>query len=261
MADCPLCRQPAGRQIKAQIAGWIRQRCQIPDEVQAVSHLCETCEHVFFTPFLSPSQLESLYNGYRDEEYDRERILIEPWYQAVAAAYKNPDSEHDRIRSAFLDFALGDHKHFDGLVIDYGGGEGHFARQALPSAEVTVVEEDYERKGFHLPSTLGRAGMLFSAQVFEHFPQPAVVLSSLVRFLKPGTTAWIEVPREYRGNLTAAYNEASQLDTFNVITTMHEHVAHFSRRSLKSLVLRSGLILQEIVVSDQGLLGAICHKA
>jgi hypothetical protein len=259
--NCPLCRQPAGRTIPAAISEFLIVRCGLPQDVHAQSHLCQVCEHVFFTPFLSPENLRSLYEGYRGAEYNAQRISIEPGYRDIVDWFVSPDSEHDRIRNAFYDFALCEYKHLAGSVVDFGGGDGHFSRRIFPSAVVQVVEEDFERNGGDLPAVLGGAELLFCAHVFEHIPQPVELLTSLVRFLQPGKRVWLEVPLEYQGNLTAAYDAAGGGLNGTAITLMHEHIAHFSRRSLKSLANRSGLSVEEIIVSNHGLMAAICHRA
>ncbi len=219
------------------------------------TNFCDSCQYAFRTPFLSDEGLAKLYDGYRGAEYNARRLAVEPGYIAQIQMLSDRSHSYWKERLAFYDAAISELRGLTGLVVDFGGGDGFFTRHAFPEASIEVVEEDYERKGGDLDALLAQTDLLFSAQVFEHIPQPTRTLSRLARPLRPGARAWIDVPLDFVGPpgedfaRLQAQQEAGVLGWTSSVVIYHEHVGNFSPRSLRVLLRRSGFELEELVLS------------
>ena len=232
------------RSILAHIAPFLKLRAGVAEGATAHSHFCDACEHLFYTPMLTPAQLAQLYDGYRGEDYTQQRISVEGSYAAIAALFMSRDTAHYDERRAFYAKHFRSRADLTGRVVDFGGGEGYFARFAFPNAEVTVVEESFERDGGDLASLLAGAQVLFCAHVLEHLPRPYEHLVAMTRVLEPGALVYIETPHEHAGELADDFAaiERHYLGGGRMIHTalnvLHEHVAIFSARSIEALMRR-----------------------
>ena len=231
--------------LPATAAPFLVARTAFSGKVEA--HLCEPCQHAFFAPEPTEAQLARLYAGYRDAAYDRERIAVEPGYAATAAAFADPQSGYHRDRQAYYDFAIPELRGLEVRVVDFGGHDGRFARCAFPQAEIVVMDEAFERDGGDAAAALAQADLIFATHVFEHIPSPLPVLRRLAEGMRPGAVVFIEVPKEYGaiagGTLAENFARlerrlASGERVEHALLTLHEHLAHFSKTSLKRLAER-----------------------
>ena len=242
--DCPVCGTPTEHWIPAYIDPFIRERCQIGAGEQARAHYCEACDHHHFTPLLEGAQLERLYSGYRGPEYTAQRGGFDPSYPAHAADFDDPSGAYRKARKVFYDQHFQDLRGLTGLVVDYGGGDGEFARYVFPNARVVVVEESFERDGGDLAALLTDAAFLFCAHVFEHTPRPFEIFGRLASLLPTGAGVWLEVPLDYSDTLGRSFTdlERSGDHTYrSQLQLLHEHIAHYSASSVERLLTRAGL--------------------
>lgn len=257
---CPVCGSEVRRTLPADAAPFLMARCRMPAEVEVRSNFCDACEHVFFTPFLDQDQLNLIYDDYVGEEYVRLRTIHEPGYDNKQRYFKG---EARTARSNFYQTFLADFRNLTGLVVDYGGGEGVSSRYAFPDAEIVVVEHDYEKKGVDLDGLTARADFLLCAHVFEHTPQPFEILSRVTRNLRAGAFVYVELPKEYPGALGDGFEalEAQQVagEPFapQPLLRMHEHIAHFSKRSAQALMRRCGITPYEVHHSGANIIAVL----
>ena len=256
---CPVCGASTSRSIPAEIAPFLRVRAQIPQEATARSYFCERCEHVFLTPLLSQEQLARHHEGHRGPVYDAQRLEIEPSYAGLRQELEDRSSGYYQARTRYYDSMLSEWKSFHGLVVDFGGGDGHWTQHVFPLARTVVADESFERDGGNLPSLLRECDILFAAHVFEHFPEPTQALSRLSRMLRRDAKVYVELPVDYQGGLRATFetleNRAAQgiHDVISSLQQLHEHVAHFSRHSMRMLAARSGLVVEEVISFPGGM--------
>ena len=230
------------RSIPADISVFLRIRCSISPDLEGRSFLCDACDHVFFTPLLTNDQMASLYAGYRGALYNQMRLAVEPGYAPFIPAFADPDSAHDQARRAMYDQTFPADLKSRTHVIDFGGGDGRFSRYIFPNSKLIVVEEDFERNGGDLVGALSSSDMFFCAHVAEHLPRPYDTFKPLIDGLVAGAAVWLEVPQEYPDTNVATFErlEAGSSE-ISALRIMHEHIAHFSPRSLSRLAKRLGL--------------------
>lgn len=263
MVRCPVCDAPVSRSVAADVAPFIKKRAQVADGIEVRSNFCGNCEHVFFTPFLSPVELSRIYSGYLDEEYMAVRAELEPSYDIEHRYF---DGDERLVRSDFYSFFLSEFAHFRGRVVDFGGGDGSYGRAAFPHADLVVIEHDYEEQGIDLEAELAKADVLLCAHVWEHVPQPWPLFSRLTAALRPGAWVYVELPLEYQGGLAEAFETlesrewAQEAFVPEPLRRMHEHIAHFSKRSAASLMARAGVEVLEVHHSMQRVFGTLGRK-
>lgn len=262
---CPICGEPVMRSLPAQIAPFVRFRCGLPDDLEARSHLCESCEHVFLTPLLSDDEVRRLYDDYRGEIYNAQRIAQEADYADQIAIFKDRDGEHFERRRNFYDEFHADRFGQRGLIVDAGDEDGYFGRYAYPHADVVTLPRGETPPGVALPELLAAADALMMAHTLQCAPDPRQALGRLVHELRAGREAWVEVPVLYSGSLRASFETQAALFARGVrkygpLQTLHENVAHFSVRSLRRLFREVGLSPVEVMRSDIGILAMLAYR-
>jgi hypothetical protein len=256
---CPVCDNTVQRSTQSVVAPFLEVRCGLDPNASRRSYFCDRCDHVFMTPMLTSDQLAKLYTGYRGEAYNVQRVAVEPSYAPLIPEFDNITSGYFQARAANYDQLLAEYKSLSGNVVDFGGADGYWSKYCFPNGNCVVADESFERDGGNLQKLLAECDMLFCAHVFEHIPQPAAQLNQLTRYLKPGALVWIELPVQYPGALRDAYAvvesrvAAGDPAHDSALVVLHEHVAHFSKRSAKMLATRGGLAVEEVVVFPGGL--------
>ena len=231
----------------------------------AISHLCEACEHVFFTPFLEDDVIEHFYKDYRGEKYNADRVAFEPDYKSLVYEFSDYRSGYFEARRNFYDEFHAGRFGVRGLVLDASDGGGYFGRYAYPHADVVAVPRVGATPGLNLPAALAAADVLMIAHTLQTIPRPLESLMRFVRDLRPGAEVWVEVPIQYRGGLNQAFTFgeaqfARGVREYGPLQTLHETMAHFSVRSLRTLLERAGLRPIEFVRSSIGVLGALAKR-
>ena len=217
------------------------------------------------TPFLTETELDLLYRGYRDADYDRQRLIFEPDYQHHIEQFSDTKSDYHRVRREFYDEFHTERFGETGVVVDFSDGSGYFARYAYPHADVVVLPRIGAPPGVELATLLAAARVLVSTHALQSAPRPREALARLVGPLRPGASAWIELPIDYRGSLKANFELlearfARGVREFGPLQTLHESLAHFSVRSLRTLLEAVGLAPREFVRSSIGVLGVHALK-
>ena len=236
---------------------------------------CEDCGFRFYRRRLSEQETRRYYAGYGNKAYLEERNRFEPFY---TAAYYNADSAFlrsaprradlaERLASAGLDHP------FDS-VLDYGGGEGWLIRDL--KAEKKIVFDLPETDlpiGIEFVSTRAKVpgdhDLVICAQVLEHVSDPAAVVADIASLLRPGGTAYLEVPNQLwrqartlrpgSGLLSWLCGHPKLLLLGDIYGTffrvkyrvlpplgfvpMREHISFFTQAALRALAERSGLFV------------------
>ena len=262
---CPICTRRTDRSIPARMAPFIAARVGAGAR-DVRSYLCESCEHVFFSPLLTNAELELLYRNYRGPEYNAQRILFEPEYAETISLREGTDADFTYKRKEYYDQFFGEIRSFKGKVADFGGGDGYFSRYALPDATITIVEEDFERNGGDLNYLLSQSDFLMCQHVFEHMSTPSATLDLLQRPLRIGAICYIELPLQYRGKLSEAFCDLEKMALrgedlpWDPLVTLHEHLNHFSKKSLSTMLRVSGFTPIEFHHSSSDIFGALAVK-
>ncbi len=262
---CPICDEATSRWLPAEIAAFVRERCGLTGAVQGRSYFCAGCEHVFMAPLLTAKQIARLYEDYRGEVYNEQRIRLEPDYAPTANEFADQASAYFDARRAFYDQFNDERFLQEGLVVDLSDGGGYFARYAYPRADVVVLPRVGLPPGVDLRQLLASADVLMSTHALQTEPHPKKMLNDLVSGLRPDATVWIETPIQYSGGLRANFEVqevrfANGFRQFGPLQTLHENLAHFSLRSLSRLLASAGLVPTQFVRAGIGVLGVFAYK-
>lgn len=199
LTRCPCCDAALGRTVPAVLAPFIRERLGIKDSTTAELSDCGTCGFRCFVDRYEPSEIQSLYGGYRGETYFRQRHRHEPWYtrrfnddlgSPEAALHRNHRLASFLREAGVLPAARS--------VIDWGGDRGQFIPETFserfvydisgvqPVPSVTALRSDDLRNR--------RYDLLIAAHVLEHASDPAALLRELLEIR--ASRIYVEVPYE-----------------------------------------------------------------
>ncbi len=199
---------------------------------------CRECGMLFLNYRFTDTQMASLYAGYRDARYTRERDRFEPGYAATAA----PGFEKRSAYIAGVERWLAPHLPGRPAVLDWGGGNGlnspFLGRAAilhvLDISAVACVEGAESVR----PEEFGRQhyDLLACSEVLEHVPYPLELLKAMLPAVGTETLLYLEVPyealmREFPGSRELAPRKRH----------WHEHINFFNLDALVCLLERVGL--------------------
>lgn len=264
---CILCGSQDLKVYPAKVAPFFQNRIKHIDLSSPQMVHCKHCDFVYFVPRLSDYDLSFLYNKYRSNEYVAERTRFEPWY-------KNPVNQRER-RIAY-------NKIFEGLtgirsVLDYGGYQGDTIPPIFSNAEKFVYEpqEVDTIPGVSRLTDQRTFDFIMCCHVLEHVPYPDQVLEKILAYCHKGTQLYFEVPYDspFGKNpisgfirelvfdnpvLLGNYNLLFGRDYTDPRLCMHEHINHFSPRSLWHLLHENGLLSNPKVVTVAGIKCSSC---
>ncbi|RKF43535.1 hypothetical protein BCY88_06015 [Paraburkholderia fungorum] len=193
---------------------------------------------VFFERRLTDEEAARLYTNYRGEEYTRVRLEIEPSYERYLALFDDPlSTDYYMIRvSDYIELVnvypeMAEAKR----ILDFGG-DGTVPARAFPWSTVTVDDlcaGNADQIG-------EKFDMIFASNVFEHLSDPVPVLRELTGRLRPDGLIFIDVPAPSHSNLAEGLLWQERYG--GELYEMHEHITHFSRRSLVKLAKAAGLV-------------------
>lgn len=230
---------------------------------------CATCGHLFVDYRFNEVEMTRLYSGYRGREYSLLRNKYEPGYLSQNETLVNGNN-YKHVVENFLSDLLP----FTNLtILDWGGDTG---RNTPFGSKASVVHiYDPSSKPVELENAvnilssnhfLDSYQLVVLANVLEHIPFPADMLSDLKRYMVSSSILYVEVP--YETIQVNALNEPPySLGAMKY--HWHEHINFFSKSSLLEVLHASGLEIVKIAaievdcestgVSFTNILQAVCR--
>lgn len=223
--------------------------------VQFRTHMqaCASCHGITPCHEYSFEDLLGLYHDYRSENYNRDRISVEPNYARLAKDVGGHPLEVEGRNAAVGSFLSRNLSYFaGGAMIDYGGSDGRF----IPSFAYGHFESIYIYDASNAPlhssvdarkveklaaPRLEAYSLLTCMHVLEHVGNPRALVVEAARLLSPGGLMYIEVPLE----LTQSVREDFAQKIIDTPIGIHEHINKFDRTSI--LTLLASIVGLEII--------------
>lgn len=198
---------------------------------------CVSCGLLFLDVRFTKSQMHSLYDGYRDEQYTQLREKYEPGYRERNDAL---DAGVDYV--AEIEAFLTPHLRFPISLLDWGGDTGkntpfknsnqRFHIYDISSKPVIAGAEQVGKS----TAVSTQYDLVVCSNVLEHIPYPAQTLLDIQKCMGRETVLYIEVPHE---DIVRTASTETELCTKK--KHWHEHVNFFTETSLQRLLSRCGL--------------------
>jgi hypothetical protein len=207
---------------------------------------CQVCGVLFLDYRFTDREMSLLYQGYRDATYTKERDRFEPGY-ALANQHYQGRADYLRDVEAWLETRVPANP----AVLDWGGDSGintpFLGRSALTHVfDISSVEPVEGAQTVDLASMqTHQYDLVVCSQVLEHVPDPYELLVQLVERLGEQTLLYIEVPRE-----ALMREHPGRKDLAGHKRHWHEHINFYTEESLRALVSRAGLHVQECLTLD-----------
>ena len=232
--NCLICNGPTDG-ADAKIAPFLSKYCELGQDKTEIRY-CHACDFAFFKRRLTDTEASRLYSNYRGDEYNAVRLSVEPSYAPYITSFSDRLSgDHiTRIRD-HLDLVdvypeLNELKN----VLDFGGN-GEIPGRIFRNSKVRVDDLSAGSTDEGIKHDL-----IFASNVFEHISDPVPLLESLAARLHPEGVLFVDVPSPSQASLSEGL--LWQCEHFGELYEMHEHINHFSKRSLNRLVRAAGLL-------------------
>lgn len=203
------------------------------------SVLCTHCGLLFLDIRFNESEMNSLYDGYREKQYTELREKYEPGYK-VRNDELNADmhyiSDIEQFLSPYLDFPVS--------ILNWGGDSGKNTPFRNKSKLFHIYDIsnksviDGAKKIDKLTAINTQYDLIVCSNVLEHVPYPAEVVFDMKNSMKKGTILYIEVPHE---NIIRTAD--TETDLHKKKKHWHEHINFFTKKSLQKLLNGCGLTI------------------
>jgi SAM-dependent methyltransferase len=230
---CPICDGSTTAR-PATISPFLVERCGLETTETSIRY-CAACDFAFFDRRLTVDEAAALYHDYRGEDYNRQRLRLEPSYAPYIPMFADPLSDYYRGRIRDLTDVFAALPEFrPASVLDFGGN-GSLAARLFPGAEIS-----------HLDASAGvalkrdRFDLIIASQVFEHLTDPRADVARLAELIEEDGLLLLDVPREYPGSLSEGLLWQERYG--GSLTVMHEHINHFSTRAIRCLLGTAALV-------------------
>jgi hypothetical protein len=238
---------PFKRSVRSIIAALISRIPRLfQQQVFVEMQICSQCEFVQTALPFHDDDIMRLYEDYRSETYNAERIHYEPSYASLTSQVGLAAQEITVRRTAskrFLDTALSPNEL--STILDYGGSDGRFIPD-LPGSkfvfEVSAVSPVPGVTRVEKESDLSKYSIVLLAHVIEHVPHPLTLIRSVCKYIEPGGYLYIEVPQE----LTDGFLHKLQEGACPTDLYIHEHINYYSSSAVRQLLASAGLELVSI---------------
>lgn len=214
--------------------------------VLAEIEICLKCSFLQMKYPFAEASLARLYEDYRSDSYNRERIHCEPTYAAIASQVGRCAQEIE-ARTTGLTRWLTPRISIDPdfRMLDYGGADGRFLPK-LPGSkfvfEISKVPPISGVTRINHEGELDTYSYVQLAHVLEHVPYPADLTKKAARHVSDSGYLYIEVPQEVSD---AELARLANGDT-TVPVGIHEHINWYSQKSVRGLLTSAGLRIESI---------------
>jgi SAM-dependent methyltransferase len=227
---CIICSSQNTESFDAQFFPFLWERMFNRKYVETELIHCLDCDFYFSSYRPTDGEMERLYNGYRNSDYQKQRQKYEPDY---TEEYNNKLSNfsygrYNRLEN-FLDKYINPQNVIN--VLDYGGDRGQYIPKKYLNRYVydisNVTPELGVKNIMHekLPSI--HWDLIMCCQFFEHLSYPITILDYLIDILAPDSFLYIEVPYE---NICESFMGGG-----GYIPFIHEHINYFRPRTFYQL--------------------------
>lgn len=228
--NCPCC-DAVPVQIPAQLSQFVIWRVtgiNPGNNINTVLCRCKQCDFYFSSQRFDDTEMQRLYTGYRNDEYNQMRKQCEPGYKEQLYS-----AEYVKCRKEFINSLI--YKHVSNLqsILDYGGDDGTY----IPDVSIKFV---YDVSGVEpIPGVLkyfldkhNEFDLVMNCQVLEHVSD----INKLIGDLKSQTKEYlyIEVP---------AYRDPPATNM-----VIGEHINFFREQSLHALLNKHNINIVDTAV-------------
>jgi hypothetical protein len=222
---------------------------------------CNTCDFLFYNPHPDAEELEKLYNGYRNPDYQKQRQKHEKWYtREVNESLGHNRTEIDKRKENMSLFLKGrlDIAEIKN-ILDYGGDSGQFIMDEFKNSERYVYEISKVPlvPGVKLITDLDeretkKFDFIMCCHVLEHVTGPHEIIDQIIMFAQKKTKFYFELPVDNPlGNTNLITRIKITLSRLYPFFIMHEHINHFSIASLKKLLESHGMEVEHITSENK----------
>jgi hypothetical protein len=203
---------------------------------------CNNCQLLFLDIRFTESEINKLYNRYREADYVTLRENYEPGYQ-----------KRNDLLNAGIDYLadierfLTPHLTLPLAMLDWGGDTGKntpFKNQASVFHVYDISHKPVIAEAKSIDKLIAKNthyDLIICSNVLEHIPYPAEVILEIRQYMSQNTVLYIEVPCE---EIIKTANTTSDLSQKK--KHWHEHINFYTEQSLIELLTQTGFAILEL---------------
>ncbi len=201
-SKCPIC---GGKTVKqnAVFSNFIKERVFDNVDVSTDVLICENCGFQYSSYRYNEMEVQKLYNGYRNEHYQKQRQRYDVWYtpQINALIGKNDTEIKNRVKNMIniLERNIPNGLKSIEKVLDWGGDKGQFIPKQIKEKylyDISNVECVEGVSVINPYETNKDWDLVMCCHVLEHLANPIEVLESINSIMQKDKYLYVELPYE-----------------------------------------------------------------
>lgn len=263
---CIFCNSEDTETIPARIAPFIKERINNLSDLSFNLIHCKKCGSAFYDYRYSEEEVQKIYNGYRNQQYQESRQKYENWYSKEINKLIGDDKKAIKSRNNNLTKILKENVPVDNIktILDYGGDKGQYIpdifnnkqKYVYDISNTSVLDGVVSIKDLKTCYELQKEGydLIICAHVLEHLTNPEETIKTIKSLLKKNGYLYIELPfdspfyKRPMDNIQYLFNKyfkfkdlvAKYFEMKNQkYALMHEHINFYTICGLNHLLLRN----------------------
>ena len=233
---------------------------------------CKYCGFAFYSLRPTEEQLNKFYQGYRNDEYQKQRQKFECWYTKEINEAIGKTKEEIENRQILLENILIENMNINEIksVLDYGGDKGQLISGIFNNSvkyvyDISQVEAVPNVTALNTITAVAerKYDFIMSTHVLEHVCYPDKIIKEIQNLLAKDGYFYLELPLDspfYKNPFAAfqfLFNKYFPLKTiwkhywylkkYKKFVPMHEHINYFTPESVKYMLEQNGF---EVVYSE-----------
>ncbi len=240
---CIMCGSHELTYDRAHFAPFLKERVFLGQEKETRLMHCLHCGTYYSEYRPDATEMERLYNKYRDEAYDAQRRKYEPNYSSEKFYERAVMERRQRgVEQFIMPYVHG--KVQAKRLLDFGGDKGQFIPESFLDMERYVydISSNETISGVTLLRTMEEAkkmewGVILCMMLLEHVSDPMETMRQLVELMRRSTLLYVEIPCQ---TYMKQYSDVE----------INEHINFFTESSMTVAAEKLGLKVMRMETED-----------
>lgn len=250
MDKCVICDNEHTKNYSAEFVPFVKERMFDNRDDKTDVVYCPECHFYYSSNRPNEEQMTKFYEGYRDENYQKQREKYEPYYTEEFNHNLGFSKESEFVRKKIITDLTLRYLSTENIsnILDYGGDAGQYIPDIYNKSNkfvydisgVNTISGVFSIRNYEDLKSI-KWDLIMCCHVLEHVSYPMQILNNIISIMPLNGYLYIEVPYE-------DYIEASIANKTDV--PIHEHINFFRTETFEKIFSNYNFIILENKIVD-----------